>query len=121
MGRTDPPIVICDADHISSDTSSKMVDFRPWYGGGTGLSSDSITPFYGTLAERSNITKLINSKLQRCAIRNHFYYFDAYQDFSLKDGSFNMPLGDRTVHVHPKYSHLVKERFLDFLLIILAL
>jgi hypothetical protein len=66
-------------------------------------------PYYGTIEDRVNITKKLNSKLKEACLLNNIKYLDVYYLYADSNGSFNKALGDQSVHVGLNKNYPIKE------------
>ena len=56
-------------------------------------------PFYGSLEERAQITKLINSSLKKACDKNGLLFLDVYSFYATPQGTLNKELSDNCVHI----------------------
>lgn len=67
-------------------------------------------PTYGSLKERINATKQLNSMLNKACALNNIKFLDIYNIYSKDDGSLNPALSDNDVHVGTSHNTPVKEK-----------
>lgn len=72
-------------------------------------------PFYGTLVDRAEITKMLNSELEQNCTNYSFYYLDGYNDFSDESGCILPFYGDDSVHLNAEASSLLTNHLLSLI------
>jgi peptidylprolyl isomerase len=65
-------------------------------------------PFYGTLADRINITKRLNEKLKNKSELNNIGFIDIYDYYSIETGELDLSISDGSVHIHPAHNHWIR-------------
>ncbi len=70
-------------------------------------------PFWGTLADRANITKKLNARLLEACCEHNILYLPMHDLYANSDGTLNMTLSDGCVHVNPEHNHPLRMRLLS--------
>jgi len=73
-------------------------------------------PFYGTLADRVNITRSLNQKLKELCEQHNLIFIDIYDLYCNAAGALRPELSDGHVHVHPDFNTPLKEWAIKVLL-----
>lgn len=70
-------------------------------------------PCYGTLEDRIDITKQLNSKLREVCLLTDIKFLDIYDIYANPNGSLNEALSDQGVHVGVNQNHPIKEALVN--------
>ncbi len=72
-------------------------------------------PFYGSLADRVEITKSLNKKLQKLCRENNFLFLDFYDLYADYKGALNLKFADRSVHIDYIYNMPIKKKLIELI------
>lgn len=72
-------------------------------------------PFYGSIKDRVNITKRLNSKLQKACLSENIEFLDIFDFYANPDGTLNAALSDQTVHIGLGKNKPIKMKLLKIL------
>lgn len=72
-------------------------------------------PFYGTLSDRIEITRILNQSLKKAANENGFLFLDISSFYQDALGGLSHTFADRTVHIDYKYNGYIKRKLLRLL------
>ncbi len=74
-----------------------------------------VLPFYGTLNDRIEITKLLNQRLSLACQDAGILFLDIYDLFANAQGALNPALSDGIVHVHVAHNYLLKQKLINMI------
>ena len=72
-------------------------------------------PSVGPFEDRVRYTKKINDYLKKKAKEQEILYFDVLEEYSMKDGTFDMSLSDGLMHIGVEFNGLAKQKLCDLL------
>ncbi len=76
---------------------------------------DPSMPFYGTLEDRVNITKMLNQKLQNVCRQEKFEFLDVYSLFANEKGFLIYQLSDGCMHINMLHNTIIKNKLIELL------
>ena len=75
-----------------------------------------VYPYHGTLDDRSNITRQLNSKLKELCNEYGFDFLDIHALYANEEGILDDNVSDGVVHVNPRSNDQIKKSLIDLLI-----
>jgi hypothetical protein len=76
---------------------------------------NALWPMYGTIEDRINITHKMHKILKHECDKRKILFLSMHDELSVNN-ILNFAISDRSVHVHPKYNYIIKNKLIDLVI-----